>query len=100
MSIPDILQYLNVLKLSTSIRYSKQLCGKQSNPRKLFQTDPAHCYVHLGVACRSWDWWEQLYSILIQYSTLLHFMMFQFVRVTRPYIYKNSSPVHLLENSG
>ena len=26
--------------------------------------------------------------------------MFQFVRVTRPYIYKNSFPVHLLENSG
>ena len=27
-------------------------------------------------------------------------MIFQFVRVTRPYIYKKSFPVHLLENSG
>ena len=70
----------------------------ENNPRNLFQTDPAHCYVHLGVACRSWDWWEQL--SIIQYSALLHFMIFQFVRVTRPDIYKKSFPVHLLENSG
>ena len=54
MSIPDILQYLNVLKLSTSIRW--ELSARERILQKLFQTDPAHCYVHLSVAGRSWNW--------------------------------------------